>query len=296
MFNRKKYKQIVVIKRNDKSHSKKINDFRSFLQNYAEDNNIEYKDFKSKTDYSKEKTLFVSLGGDGTFIFAVHQSFKCPNSSVIGFNAGNLGFLTETINQEDQLSKFLDDIFNESKEIVNDSRRLLCGQLKNGPNREPSYALNEFAISTNSLNHPFTCDVFVDDKYMMSQNGSGIVVSTPTGSTALSLSAGGAIVGPSSEIVQIVPIAAHTLTSRPVIIPADKEIKIVVPQNEKIEEFQISADGETQERIPTSAHKMWANNEGNVEFQISTSQQKVNIYRPKDWNFFEVLSHKMDWQ
>jgi len=168
--------------------------------------------------------IIFSIGGDGTFLKTARLSSQKP---IIGINTGTLGYLTE-INPED-IEKALDDINNGDYYI--EERMMLEGEVvrSNGDVVEIPESLNEIAISKNSFG-VVRFDAIVNEKLINSYTADGILVCTPTGSTAYNLSCGGPIVDPTAEIITLTPIAPHTVINRSLILSDDSVVEIRITE------------------------------------------------------------------
>lgn len=255
------------------------------VRRYARERGIPF--FVESNTPMQDSTLIVSIGGDGTMLAAMRASLYFPEATVVGFNTGTLGFLTEELPAS--ISDFLDDIWMHEN-VDFEERMMLKGTLSiDGVEYSRSYAaINEFVLSGRSINAPLKTKVYINDNFVSEQMGSGVLVATSTGSTAMALSSGGAIVSPSTNIMQIVPILPHTLTARPIISTGRDSITLVGDLTERVSEIKIHADGKVLETV--------TNLEGSdVSITIEKHEKTVKIWRPKDWNFFNVLSEKMKW-
>lgn len=235
----------------------------------------------------EDNVLIVSVGGDGTMLNAMRLSTHYEDSTVVGFNTGTLGFLTEEV--PEKLFLYLDNIMFENN-VVAESRMLLEGTLivDGIVQKGMSFvAANEFVL-TATIDAPLVTDIYINEKFVTSQLGSGVLVSSSTGSTAMSLSAGGAIVSPSTNIMQIVPLLSHTLTSRPIITTGRDEINVYTELTERVPTVSIHADGKP---IFESTHEIGTD----IGISVAKHPKDVLVWRPKDWNFFEVLTKKMKW-
>lgn len=229
----------------------------------------------------RTRVLFVAIGGDGTMLYTMKLSLYRSMSAVVGVNTGHLGFLVEDFNAMFEVENFLDDVFDN--ETILDERMVLTADKAGG-----ELAVNEYLFSTGTHNAPFNYKVLINDLVVAEQFGSGVLVATSTGSTAMSLSAGGAIVSPSTNIMQIVPIVSHSLSARPIITTGRDKISIETTANDRVNNFELRADG----------RKVWENSPSNNEtyrINIHKYPEQVFIHRPKEWNFFDVLTQKLGW-
>jgi NAD+ kinase len=261
------------------------------VHSYAKCRNVALYDNVNITydDSNPTSVLIVSIGGDGTMLNAMRMSTYYPDATIVGFNTGTLGFLTEEI--PEKIFEYLDGILFE-KDMFLESRMLLSGQVTvDGEEQEGMsfIAANEFVL-TAAINAPLVTDVFINEQFVGSQLGSGMLVSSSTGSTAMSLSSGGAIVSPSTKIMQIVPLLAHTLTARPIITTGNDKISMEGELTERVEEINIHADGNKIFSLTSKNYSIGCR----VGIVVERSSNAL-IWRPKDWNFFNVLTEKMKW-
>ena len=236
-------------------------------------------------------TLIVSLGGDGTMLNAMREALLYKNHYVLGINIGHLGFLAEdfknTVDNYQEVFANLSDFFKVEQ------RSVLHGSVKTKNGFAVDFGdyvgINEFLISGENVNSFLYTDVLIDNQHAMRLQGGGVLVSSATGSTAMSLSAGGAIVSPDTNVMQIVPIVAHNLTSRPVITSGRNTITIKavdVKNYSQTNRVVISTDGWSLLSLDIDYFE---------SFTVKQHSTRINILRPKNWNFFDVLSKKMKW-
>ncbi|MEW6062719.1 MAG: NAD(+)/NADH kinase, partial [Bacteroidota bacterium] len=173
------------------------------------------------SDLSTGCDFIVAFGGDGTILSAARMVGK-KQIPILGVNLGKLGFLAEV--SLDELESFICDVVKERHVI--EERTLLSVALENG--KKEMTALNEVVIDKSSSSRVIHITVHVDGEYLVSFQGDGIIVSTPTGSTGYALAAGGPIVTPSSNVFVIQPISPHSLSARTVIVPDVSTIQIKV--------------------------------------------------------------------
>ncbi len=175
----------------------------------------------------KKSDFLISIGGDGTLISLSRRSFPFQKP-VLGINAGNLGFLADV--QIEEMEEFIDKIFKGEYRI--DIRMLLDIKLQKGEERKELVAFNDIVFSRKSVAGMVDIEAYVSNqnaymetKHLNSYYGDGLIVSTPTGSTAYNLSAGGPVVFPLTEAIILTPICPHSLTQRPLVLPVDFEIE-----------------------------------------------------------------------
>lgn len=226
----------------------------------------------------KEAELIISLGGDGTLCRTARE-FSQAEIPIVGINLGGLGFLTEfPVNDfEEGLEKIFSGKYIIENRMMLQSR-IISENLKN----QTFVALNDVVVSKSSLPRIISLKIFVSEEFVTTYSADRIIISTPTGSTAYSLSAGGPVVHPSLSLLIIAPICAHTLSVRPLIV-LDKETIKVVPEPYG-EDIFLTIDG--QETHPLE--------EGDV-VEVKKSPHPAKLVRLKERSFFKVLQTKLGW-
>ena len=234
----------------------------------------------------EEPLLIIAVGGDGTMLGAMREALYHENTMVLGINTGTLGFLSDDFYDTECLFKWLQDIDDDN--FIIDERMTLSGNIYiNDKHIRDTIAINELALTAGSIRTPLEVKTKINDKFVSTSSGTGVLVATATGSTAMSLSSGGAIVSPSTNIMQIVPMMAHTLTARP-IITTGRDVITLMANLGKHEQIEVYGDGQKRMVLNESL--------GNrIRVHIFKNNKKIKIIRPKDWNFFNVLSKKMKW-
>lgn len=242
------------------------------------DNHVEVVDcFTRHGELDGHVDMLLSIGGDGTMLDAVPL---VGNSGIpmLGINMGRLGFISSVAKEE---------IHEAIKQIVEgrfttESRTLLELVAPQGVFHDKvNYALNEINIIRNPEHSLLTIKVFVNDTFLNTYWGDGILMATPTGSTAYSLSAGGPILTPDSHCFVITPIAAHNLTVRPIVIPDDSVVRIQVEGREK--KFVFSMDSRVC-ALDTS-----------VELVVRKADFCINTVRMEGTDFFSTIRNKLSW-
>ncbi|QKF59987.1 NAD(+)/NADH kinase [Aliarcobacter lanthieri] len=223
-------------------------------------------------DLCKNVDFLISVGGDGTLLGVVRKAFKY-DLPVLGINLGTLGFLTDL--SMEQLPKFIDDLMINKYKI--NSRMIIEGSIKD----KKFVAFNDIVISRKNLSSMLKVKAKIDKKAFNTYFGDGLIVSTPSGSTAYNLSVGGPIVYPLTEAFIITPIAPHSLTQRPIVVPADFEIEFKVPNSS---EAVVIVDG--QEMYELKKDEI-------LNIKIATKKAKMLHRSSRD--FFKVLSEKLRW-
>lgn len=227
----------------------------------------------------KQADLAIVVGGDGNMLGAARVLSRF-DISVIGVNRGNLGFLTD-LNPEDFHSALQEVL---SGNYVQEERFLLETEIhRHGQVKSHNAALNEAVLHPGQVARMIEFEVYIDNTFAFSQRSDGLIVSTPTGSTAYSLSGGGPILSPSLNAISIVPMFPHTLSSRPLVVDGNKKIKLVVsPDNRGTQE--VSCDGQIS--LPVSPGD---------EIHIYQSPNVLQLIHPKDYSYYHVLRNKLGW-
>lgn len=231
--------------------------------------------FKTHNDIIGNADIMFSIGGDGTFLEAVSivQNYGIP---IVGINTGRLGFLADISPEhiEDSLSAIL------TGDYKIEHRSLVELELVNSPWEGFACALNEVSIQKR-YSTLITIHTYLDDTYLNSYWADGLIISTPTGSTAYSMSVGGPIVSPDSNNFIISPMASHNLTIRPVIVPDHNLIRIEVESRDN--SFLLTLDSRT-EII-----------EGDVQLRLKRADFTIKTLRIKDATFYNTLRNKLMW-
>ncbi|MBT3281199.1 MAG: NAD(+) kinase [Campylobacteraceae bacterium] len=219
-----------------------------------------------------ESDFLVSIGGDGTLISVTRRSFQY-NKPVLGINLGNLGFLTDIMPNE--IGSFLKKM--ENKEYRIDTRMMLELTVDS----KTYVSFNDIVITRSKLEDMATIDAKIDGKLFNSYHGDGLIVSTPTGSTAYNLSSGGPVVYPLTDAIIVTPISAHSLTQRPLVLPKDFEIEL---SSATCKDLVIIIDG--QDRIDINKKHT---------IKIKNASKKAQLIHRCERNYFDVLNKKLHW-
>ncbi len=218
--------------------------------------------------------LVVVLGGDGTLLSIAHLAAQ-RNIPVLGVNLGKLGFLTEVPLSEVYLT--LDSFLSGNEKVVS-PRRLLEATFRD----KTYYCLNDVVINKGALARMIQCKIWVEDKEMATLRADGIIISTPTGSTAYSLAAGGPIIQPSIPAIVIAPICPHTLSFRPMVISSTLAIKVQLLTGG--EEVYLTLDG--QRGNPLDKDDM---------VKIKSSELVLQLVSSPERNYFDLVKEKLGW-
>ncbi len=224
--------------------------------------------------FGKECDLVIIMGGDGTLLHSA-RSLADYDVPLIGINLGRLGFLTDI--SPDQMFATLEEIL--SGEYKEEARNLLSAEI----NGQTYTALNDVVIHKWNLARMIEFETYIDGHFVDTQRSDGLIISTPTGSTAYALSGGGPLVHPDLNAVVLVPICPHTLSNRPIVISGDSKIEIVVGSETESDHVHVTCDGQTS--TPLKGHTI----------TISKHSQPVRLIHPKNHDHFNILRAKLGW-
>jgi NAD+ kinase len=223
----------------------------------------------------------IVLGGDGTLLKAArdNKEYEIP---LMGINLGTLGYLSSV--EKDNVEEALKMLLNKNYHI--ETRMMLAGAVHfhAGEIKEEIHALNDIVISRGATPHILGYQILVNGQQLTTYHADGIIVSTPTGSTGYSLSAGGSIIEPNAQLIMITPICPHTLNARSIIFSADDQVTIRVIERKKdeLQEAVVSFDGEE----PTTLH-------AHDEIVIRKSERTTKIMKLDDISFLGTLQKKL---
>jgi NAD+ kinase len=226
---------------------------------------------------AQETEMVMVFGGDGTML-RVAREVAGSDTPILGINVGGLGFLTAV--PLELLSQALSRVW--AGDFVREPRSLIEATARAKEKIVRQIALNDFVVSRGAVPRLIELEVRVDDAVLTRYRCDGIIVSSPTGSTAYSLAAGGAIVNPDAEVFTLTPICPHTLSNRSVIVGLNSivQVKVLNPRVDGI----LSADGQVQTQLT-----------GGDTVTIRRSQRAVRLVRLAGASFFETLRQKLHW-
>ncbi|GAA5186265.1 NAD(+) kinase [Ferrimonas gelatinilytica] len=224
--------------------------------------------------------LAIVVGGDGNMLGAARVLSRY-DVAVIGVNRGNLGFLTDLPPDgfESPLSKVLDGEFDTEHRFLLQAEVYRHGELK-----ASNSAVNEAVLHPGRVANMIEFEVYIDGQFMYSQRADGMIASTPTGSTAYALSAGGAILTPNLNALILVPMFPHSLSGRPIVVDGNSEVKLIASPEMGDRPLEVSCDGHvTLAALPGD------------EIIIRKADHALRLIHPKGRNYFEVLRSKLGW-
>lgn len=220
--------------------------------------------------------LLVAVGGDGNILSAA-RAMAPHGVPILGINRGKLGFLADV--SPDEIEARLSEVM--SGDYTTEEHFLLEGEVK-GSDELPS-ALNEVLVHSANMPKMLEMDLYVNDKFVYTQNSDGLIISSPTGSTAYALSAGGPIMHPSLNAIALVPMFPHSLTNRPLVVPGDHEIRVI-----------LSPQTGVPARVSFDSHLEFQISPGD-EVVIRKKQQPLLLVHPPGHSFYGTCRSKLDW-
>ena len=233
----------------------------------------------SRMQLSASCDLVIVVGGDGSML-NVAKYVALEGVPVIGINRGKLGFLTDIL--PDEIETQIDEVLAGNYSV---EKRFLLDVMVNDGNEKKQLgsALNDVVLHPGKAAQMIEFELFVNDKFVYSQESDGLIVATPTGSTAYSLSAGGPIMHPDLNAVVLVPMYPHSLNSRPIVIGGDCEIRLVVAAKESLQP-QVSCDGDV--RYTASAGD---------EILVTKNAVSLQLIHPPNHSFYQACRSKLGW-
>ncbi|DAB28267.1 MAG: NAD(+) kinase [Sulfurimonas sp. RIFOXYD12_FULL_33_39] len=223
----------------------------------------------------KECDFLVSFGGDGTLISTVRRSFDF-DIPILGVHAGNLGFLADL--SLDELDSFVQKIIKNQYKI--DERAVLEATVIKNSKEVKYYAFNDIVLTRTRVTNMIHIETLIDSRSFNTYYGDGVIVSTPTGSTAYNLSAGGPVLFPMSNVFALTPICPHSLTQRPVVLPGKYAIEMKTSEERAL----IIIDGQDMHEL-----------ELGESVHIKLAQKTIKLIHKEEYNYFDVLKEKLRW-
>lgn len=231
-----------------------------------------------RDELSKRCNLIIVVGGDGSLLHAAHAVVQ-DETPVLGINRGRLGFLTDIHpNDFTKIKSILEGQYTYEK------RFFLTATVENqGKILGQSNALNEVALIPDSVPHMNEFEIYIDDHFVCSQDSDGLIVATPTGSTAYALSGGGPILHPQLDAIVMVPMFPHTLSIRPIVIEGNRRVTIVITPNNSTTP-RLTCDSQSIINAPPGSH-----------IHIHKKSECLNLIHPMDYDYYETLRSKLHW-
>ncbi len=230
-------------------------------------------------DDAASADLVIAIGGDGTMLYA-SRLVRETGTPILGINRGRLGFLADVT--PDEMIASVDRVLRG--EYSTDSRLLLEARLqRHSGGEELAFALNDVVLQRRETGRMVDFETRISGRYVNTHSGDGLIVATPTGSTAYALSCGGPIIEPQLDAVVVVPICPHTLTDRPIVISADEPVDITLLQRDNTK-AEITVDGFSMGGI-----------EPDDNLRISAANKRVTLVHPPGYDFYGILRSKLFW-
>ena len=233
--------------------------------------------FNTHADIWGKIDLLISIGGDGTFLETMHI-IRDSGIPVLGINTGRLGFLAST--HKNEIKEVIRHVHEEKYRLQ--SRSVLKLETKENLFGENNFALNELTIHKKDSSSMITIHTYIGDLYLNSYWADGLIIATPTGSTAYSLSCGGPIIVPGAKSYVITPIAPHNLNVRPIVVPDDRTIRLRI-EGRDAEEFLCTLDSRS------------VTIDSSVELTIKRADFELNAIQTENQNFLNTIRNKMMW-
>lgn len=280
----------IVTKKNNQAHASYVKEVVRILKKHGKkilfDSNtapiFDAGEGLKKTELMQKCDLLVVMGGDGTLLKTARRVGK-KTTLVMGFNFGHLGVLTES--KPENIEHDLQEVL--ANRYVIDRRSILRVTIyRNGKKQDTFLALNDAVLNQGSFARLIEMDVSINQRKVITVHADGLIISSPTGSTGHSLSAGGPIVHPSLPAIILTPICPAALSIRPIVIPNDRQLKIVVHTRRRNENENIGLTLDGQETIKL---------EYGDEVKIRKSSRYFHLVRLKGGNYYKMLRDKLRW-
>ncbi len=236
-------------------------------------------DTVSREELGKQSDLIIVIGGDGTLLNAA-RSLANHEPPLLGVNLGRLGFLTDITPDRLQqtLDRILDGHYREERRFL-----LHAAIMRDGAMISESYAFNDVVVHKWDIARMIEIETYIDGHFVSTMRADGLIVSTPTGSTAYALSGGGPIIQPCLDAVELVPICPHTMSYRPIVVAANSHIEVVVTDNNQ-PQAQVTCDGQFNLGLMAGDH-----------VSIEKHANEVTLIHPENYDYFKVLRTKLHW-
>jgi len=265
--------KVAIITKKDDERSDK---YAETLTDWLDSKNIT----TSVNEITSDLDMIIVLGGDGTLLHIAEKAARY-SIPVLGINLGNLGFLTELT--ESETFQAIEHIL--SSEITIENRLMLKSRLViQGEATVYRYALNDIVINKNVLDRLLNLSTTADNEYITTYKADGLIFSSPTGSTAYNLSAGGPLVYPELGTITVTPICPFMLGSRPIILPASKRIRTRFDGRDNLENAQVIVDGQA----------LWQMKDSDV-LEVETAEHALQLIVSSTRDYFTILRNKLNW-
>jgi len=223
--------------------------------------------------------LAIVIGGDGTLLNAARELID-SDTPLVGVNLGRLGFLADIL--PSAIEECMDEILC-GRYLLEERFLLNCTIRRNDELLKQSYALNEVVVHKWNVARMVELETYINERLVHRQRSDGLIVATPTGSTAYALSAGGPIIYPTLNAVTIVPICPHTMSNRPIVVNGDSEIEIVVVDSNS-DDVRVTSDGQVPFEL-TNGDRI----------HISKAEKPLRLIHPSQHDHYDLLRAKLQW-
>lgn len=279
----------LFAKHNNRSIADTFENLISFLEKRGHDLTIEKQSatllsnirfpIKDRLEIGQHSDLIIVVGGDGSLLNAA-RAVVSSNTPVLGINRGQLGFLADIMpdEMETELNAILNGAYTEERRFL-----LQASILRPGLPPIRDTALNDVVLYCGGIARMVDFEVYINDQFVLRQQGDGIITATPTGSTAYALSAGGPIVYPTLNAIAIAPLCPHTLSNRPIVVDNTSQIRLVVTQRNGITP-KLSFDGQSHVDLQPG-----------TEVLIQKHEFELILIHPTHHDYFSVLREKLGW-
>lgn len=231
-----------------------------------------------EADVAQQAELIVAVGGDGTLLHAARRAAR-RNVPLLGINRGRLGFLTDI--SPDHMLEAIDAILGG--DYIEERRCMLEARIGGAADDASMLALNDVVLQKGETGRMLDFVTSVDGVYVNRHGGDGLIVATPTGSTAYALSCGGPIMHPRVDALVMVPICPHTLSDRPLVLPSSSKIEVRAETTDECAAY-VLCDGE---RLGTVSDEQ--------TLRVAVAEETVTLLHPRDYNYYELLRSKLNW-
>ena len=231
-----------------------------------------------ESEIAERADLVIAIGGDGTMLHAA-RNVAARDVPLVGINRGRLGFLTDV--SPEHMRDTLDAIL--AGNFLAERRLMLAAAFGEQLETRSLFALNDIVLQKGDTGRLLDFTTEVDGLYVNTHRGDGLIVATPTGSTAYALSCGGPIIQPNVDALVMVPICPHTLSDRPLVLPSASEIRVT-----------LDAAGGSDAHVVCDGESMLRMAAGDV-LTISLAKQSVTLLHPRDYNYYELMRSKLNW-
>lgn len=240
---------------------------------------LETTDLFSREDLGQQSQLVIVIGGDGTLLSAARSlaDFKTP---ILGINLGRLGFLVDVSPHDmiDVIEQVLSGNYKDERRFL-----LQAKVMRDDQELINSAAFNDIVVHIRNVARMIDFSTYIDGVFVNEQRADGLVISTPTGSTAYALSSGGPLLHPSLEAITLVPICPHTLSNRPIVISANSKVEVVINENNRSTP-QVSWDGQSNFDLQPGDRIL-----------IERKSNDVHLIHPEFYDYFQILRAKLRW-